>query len=139
MYSPPRIVTIHKILSVRETCLKRGKCMKCAWIFTSWQCKAPIVIGDSLSGVSDTRKRAGDSEVLCAAVSKLNPDRFRIEELVTPELDQRIDVFDSKTGFAYEFKVSGKHESAWAPSTSDPRSFAISPDGPPQFDRLARH
>jgi hypothetical protein len=32
--------------------------------------------------------------------------------MVTPELDQKIDVVDSETSSAYEFKVSGKN--AWA-------------------------
>ena len=32
--------------------------------------------------------------------------------MVTPELDQKIDIVDSETACAYEFKVSGKN--AWA-------------------------
>jgi hypothetical protein len=32
--------------------------------------------------------------------------------VVTPELDQKIDIVDSETACAYEFKVSGKN--AWA-------------------------
>ena len=43
---------------------------------------------------------------------ELDPDRYQIETMVAPELDQRIDVVDSATGCAYEFKVSGKN--AWA-------------------------
>lgn len=43
-----------------------------------------------------------------AAVHDLNPDRYQIETIVTPELDQRIDVLDTETSTAYEFKVSGK-------------------------------
>lgn len=46
------------------------------------------------------------------AVHNLDPDRFQIEAMVTPELDQKIDVVDSHTNCAYEFKVSGKN--AWA-------------------------
>ena len=45
------------------------------------------------------------------AVHKLDPDRFLMEALVSPDLDQRIDIIDSKTGCAYEFKVSGKNAS----------------------------
>jgi hypothetical protein len=40
------------------------------------------------------------------------PDRFQIEALVTPELDQKLDIVDTDTACAYEFKVSGKN--AWA-------------------------
>ena len=39
----------------------------------------------------------------------LNPDRIRIEEIVHPELNQRIDVWDTHEKCAYEFKVSGKN------------------------------
>jgi hypothetical protein len=46
------------------------------------------------------------------AVHKLDPDRFHIEAMVTPELDQKIDIVDTETTCAYEFKVSGKN--AWA-------------------------
>lgn len=46
------------------------------------------------------------------AVHNLDPERFQIEAMVTPELDQKIDVVDSETACAYEFKVSGKN--AWA-------------------------
>lgn len=43
------------------------------------------------------------------AVHELDPDRFHIEALVDPELDQKIDVVDRETSCAYEFKVSGKN------------------------------
>ncbi|HEV2340608.1 MAG TPA: hypothetical protein VGS15_02270 [Candidatus Acidoferrales bacterium] len=46
------------------------------------------------------------------AVHELDPDRFQIEAMVAPDLDQRIDVVDVETDCAYEFKVSGKN--AWA-------------------------
>jgi len=46
------------------------------------------------------------------AVHRLDPERFQIEAMMTPELDQKIDVVDSQTACAYEFKVSGKN--AWA-------------------------
>ena len=39
----------------------------------------------------------------------LNPNRIRIEEMVDPELNQRIDVVDTHEMCAYEFKVSGKN------------------------------
>jgi hypothetical protein len=43
------------------------------------------------------------------AVHELDPDRFLIEALVDPELDQKIDILDRETLCAYEFKVSGKN------------------------------
>jgi hypothetical protein len=43
------------------------------------------------------------------AVHELDPDRFLIEALVDPELDQKIDILDRETHCAYEFKVSGKN------------------------------
>jgi hypothetical protein len=46
------------------------------------------------------------------AVHELDADRFQIEAMVAPELDQKIDVVDLETACAYEFKVSGKN--AWA-------------------------
>ena len=33
---------------------------------------------------------------------KLDPDRLQIEAMVTPELDQTIDIVDSETACAYE-------------------------------------
>jgi hypothetical protein len=65
------------------------------------------------SDVSDNTKNAqAIAKVWRGAVHKLNPDRFEIEAMVTPELDQKIDIVDSETDSAYEFKVSGKN--AWA-------------------------
>ena len=46
------------------------------------------------------------------AVHTLDPDRFHIEALVAPELDQKIDIVDDHTSCAYEFKVSGKNAPA---------------------------
>ena len=39
----------------------------------------------------------------------LDPDRYQIEALVAPDLDQKIDALDTDTHTAYEFKVSGKN------------------------------
>jgi hypothetical protein len=47
-----------------------------------------------------------------SAVHALDPDRFEIEAIVSPELDQKIDIVDREQGFAYEFKVSGKNAPA---------------------------
>src|SRR5712692_843865 len=42
-------------------------------------------------------------------VFSLDPDRYQIEVLVSPEFDQRIDVWDKTQKRVYEFKVSGKN------------------------------
>jgi hypothetical protein len=65
------------------------------------------------SDVSENTKNAQSiAKAWRGAVHTLDPDRFHIEALVTPELDQKIDVLDTETACAYEFKVSGKN--AWA-------------------------
>ena len=45
-------------------------------------------------------------------VHDLDPDRYLIEAMVTPSLDQKVDVVDTAAGTAYEFKVSGKNAAA---------------------------
>lgn len=65
------------------------------------------------SDVSENTKNAQSiAKAWRGAVHTLDPDRFQIEALVTPELDQKIDILDMETACAYEFKVSGKN--AWA-------------------------
>lgn len=60
--------------------------------------------------VSDHTKNAqAIAKAWRTAVHDLNPDRYQIESLVAPELDQRLDVLDLETSTAYEFKVSGKN------------------------------
>lgn len=62
------------------------------------------------SDVSDnTRNAQSIAKSWRTIVHQLDPDRFHIEVLVAPDLDQRIDVIDSETNTAYEFKVSGKN------------------------------
>jgi hypothetical protein len=62
------------------------------------------------NSVSDFTKNAqAIAKAWRKAVHDLNPDRFLIEALVDPELDQKIDVLDRETHCAYEFKVSGKN------------------------------
>ncbi len=65
------------------------------------------------SEVSENTKNAQSiAKAWRGAVHTLDPDRFQIEALVTPELDQKLDILDTETACAYEFKVSGKN--AWA-------------------------
>lgn len=60
--------------------------------------------------VSDnTRNAQAIAKAWRSAVHILDPDRFQIEVLVAPDLDQKIDVLDTETNTAYEFKVSGKN------------------------------
>ena len=40
------------------------------------------------------------------------PERFQLELLAGPALDQRINVLDTSARTAYEFKVSGKNATA---------------------------
>jgi hypothetical protein len=62
------------------------------------------------SNVSDhTRNAQAIAKAWRLAVHELDPDRFQIEPLVAPDLDQRLDVLDLETHTAYEFKVSGKN------------------------------
>ncbi len=62
------------------------------------------------SDVSDnTRNAQAIAKAWRTAVYELDPDRYQIEALVAPDLDQKIDVLDTATNTAYEFKVSGKN------------------------------
>lgn len=62
------------------------------------------------SDVSDnTRNAQAIAKVWRTTVYEFDPDRYQIEALVAPDLDQKIDVLDTKTHTAYEFKVSGKN------------------------------
>jgi hypothetical protein len=65
------------------------------------------------SNVSDHTKNAqAIAKAWRATVHDLNADRYQIESLVAPDLDQRLDVLDVETNTAYEFKVSGKNATA---------------------------
>ncbi len=55
----------------------------------------------------NTRNAQAIAKAWRSAVHKLDPDRFQIEALVAPDLDQKIDILDTDTNTAYEFKVSG--------------------------------
>jgi hypothetical protein len=77
---------------------------------------AQLAFSDRLKDSSDVSENTKNAQAIAkawrGAVHKLDPDRFQIEAMVTPELDQKIDIVDSETACAYEFKVSGKN--AWA-------------------------
>ncbi len=62
------------------------------------------------SNVSDhTRNAQAIAKAWRSAVHELDPDRYQIEPLVGPDLDQRLDILDTEVNTAYEFKVSGKN------------------------------
>jgi len=69
-----------------------------------------------LKSSSDVSKNTKNAQAIAKAwrraVYELDPDRFQLEAMVAPELDQKIDVVDSETACAYEFKVSGKNACA---------------------------
>lgn len=71
-----------------------------------------VRLRDSSDVSENTKNAQAIAKAWRGAVHNLDPDRFQIEAMVTPELDQKIDVVDSETACAYEFKVSGKN--AWA-------------------------
>jgi hypothetical protein len=71
-----------------------------------------VRIKDSKDVSENTKNAQAIAKSWRGAVHKLDPDRFQIEAMVTPELDQKIDIVDTETACAYEFKVSGKN--AWA-------------------------
>ena len=71
-----------------------------------------VRLRDSPDVSQNTKNAQKIAKAWRAAVHDLNPDRFQIEALVAPELDQKLDVIDQETLLAYEFKVSGKN--AWA-------------------------
>lgn len=77
---------------------------------------AQIAFEARIKGSSDVSENTKNAQAIAkawrSAVHTLDPDRFQIEALVAPELDQKIDIVDSETACAYEFKVSGKN--AWA-------------------------
>jgi hypothetical protein len=77
---------------------------------------AQLAFSSRIKGSSDVSENTKNAQAIAkawrSAVHRLDPDRFQIEALVAPELDQRIDVIDTEDRVAYEFKVSGKN--AWA-------------------------
>jgi hypothetical protein len=77
---------------------------------------AQLAFSLRLEGSNDVSAHTKNAQEIAkawrCAVNALDPSRFQIEALVAPELDQRIDVVDSVTACAYEFKVSGKNAPA---------------------------
>jgi hypothetical protein len=77
---------------------------------------AQLAFSVRLRDSSDVSENTKNAQTIAkswrGAVHALDPDRFQIEAMVTPQLDQKIDVVDQEVGCAYEFKVSGKN--AWA-------------------------
>lgn len=77
---------------------------------------AQLAFSARLKDSSDVSENTKNAQAIAktwrGAVYELDPDRFQIEAMVSPDLDQKIDVVDSKTACAYEFKVSGKNAAA---------------------------
>ncbi len=74
---------------------------------------AQLAFSLRLEGSNDVSENTRNAQAIAKAwrraVHELDSDRFQIEAMVTPELDQKIDIVDSETARAYEFKVSGKN------------------------------
>jgi hypothetical protein len=68
-----------------------------------------VRLKDSSDVSANTKNAQEIAKIWRGKVYALDPDRYQIEALVTPELDQKIDVVDQNHGHAYEFKVSGKN------------------------------
>ena len=81
-------------------------------VVTAAQLAFSVRLKDSPDVSENTKNAQAIAKAWRGAVHNLDPDRFQIEAIVTPQLDQKIDVVDSEKACAYEFKVSGKN--AWA-------------------------
>ena len=77
---------------------------------------AQLAFSVRLKNSSDVSENTKNAQAIAkswrSAVHALDPDRFQIEAMVTPELDQKIDIVDQENTCAYEFKVSGKNAPA---------------------------
>ena len=77
---------------------------------------AQLAFSVRLKNSSDVSENTKNAQAIakgwCSAVHALDSDRFQIEAMVTPELDQKIDIVDQENCCAYEFKVSGKNAPA---------------------------
>jgi len=81
-------------------------------VVTAAQIAFAARIKDSSDVSENTKNAQAIAKAWRGAVHTLDRDRFQIEALVTPKLDQKLDIVDTETACAYEFKVSGKN--AWA-------------------------
>jgi hypothetical protein len=74
---------------------------------------AQVAFSASIRNSSDVFENTENAQAIAkasrSAVHTLDPDRFQIEDLVTPELDQKLDIPDTGTASTYAFKVSGKN------------------------------
>jgi len=61
---------------------------------------------------ANTKNAQAIAKTWRSLVHDLDPNRYLIETMVTPSLDQKVDVVDTTAGTAYEFKVSGKNATA---------------------------
>jgi hypothetical protein len=77
---------------------------------------AQEAFAERLRGTSDVSENTKNAQAISkrwrAKVHTIDPDRYLIEALVAPDLDQKIDVLDHESSTAYEFKVSGKGAAA---------------------------
>jgi hypothetical protein len=77
---------------------------------------AQAAFAERTKGVASVSEHTKNAQAIAkawrSAVYGLGPDRFQLEALVAPELDQKIDIVDLEAGCAYEFKVSGNNAPA---------------------------
>jgi lipid II:glycine glycyltransferase (peptidoglycan interpeptide bridge formation enzyme) len=77
---------------------------------------AQFAFSRRIEGSSDVSENTKNAQAIAKSwrgiVHELDPDRFQIEAMVAPALDQKIDIVDLETACAYEFKVSGKNAAA---------------------------
>jgi hypothetical protein len=81
-------------------------------VVTAAQLAFAARLKDSTDVSDNTKNAQAIAKAWRAAVHDLDPDRFQIEATVAPELDQKLDIVDTETACAYEFKVSGKNAGA---------------------------
>ena len=74
---------------------------------------AQVAFAARVRGTNDVSENTKNAQAIAkswrSAVHQLDPERFQIEAMVSPDLDQKIDIVDLERGWAYEFKVSGKN------------------------------
>src|SRR5262249_29376290 len=73
-------------------------------LVTAAQLAFAVRLKDSTDVSDNTKNAQAIAKAWRAAVHDLDPDRFQIEAMVAPELDQKLDIVDNETACAYEFK-----------------------------------